>query len=152
VPHAGTLRRNGALVKLSGGRRAAVSTKQEATMRPHIAILGMALCAIAALAPRAAGQNPPPPNRGPGRRMEILFKDITLTPAQQTKIDSIQSHYREQMPSFNPGSPPDSATREKVRALFRHELDDFRAVLTADQQSTFDRNVEAMRARRGRGS
>jgi len=51
-----------------------------------------------------------------------------------------------------PVSPPDSATREKVRALFRHELDDFRAVLTADQQSTFDRNVEAMRARRGRGS
>jgi len=121
-------------------------------MRPHIAILGTALCAIAALAPRAAAQNPPPPNRGPGRRMEILFKDITLTPAQQTKIDSIQSHYGEQMPSFNPGSPPDSATREKVRALFRHELDDFRAVLTADQQSTFDRNLEAMRARRGGGS
>jgi len=83
--------------------------------------------------------------------MEILFKDITLTPAQQTKIDSIQSHYREQMPSFTPGSPPDSATRERVRAIFRHELDDFRAVLTSDQQSTFDRNVEAMRARRGGG-
>lgn len=83
--------------------------------------------------------------------MEILFKDITLTPAQQTKIDSIQSHYREQMPSFQPGSPPDSATRERVRAIFRHELDDFRAVLTADQQSTFDRNVEAMRARRSGG-
>jgi len=36
-----------------------------------------------------------------------------------------------------------------VRAIFRHELDDFRAVLTPDQQSTFDRNMEAMRARRG---
>ena len=121
-------------------------------MRAHIALLGTALCAIAAFAPKAPAQNPPPPNRGPGRRMEILFKDITLTPAQQTRIDSIRSHYREQMPSFNPGSPPDSATREKVRALFRHELDDFRAVLTADQQSTFDRNVEAMRARRAGGS
>jgi Spy/CpxP family protein refolding chaperone len=120
-------------------------------MRAHIALLVTALCAIAAFAPRAAAQNPPPPNRGPGRRMEILFKDITLTPAQQTRIDSIRSRYREQMPSFNPGSPPDSATREKVRALFRHELDDFRAVLTADRQSTFDRNVEAMRARRGGG-
>lgn len=117
-------------------------------MRPHFAVVAMALCTIA-FPPRAAAQNPP--NRGPGRRMEILFKDITLTPAQQTKIDSIQSHYRGQMPSFNPGSPPDSATREKVRALFRHELDDFRAVLTPDQQSMFDRNVEAMRARRGGG-
>ena len=115
-------------------------------MRPHFAIVGMALCAIAALPPRAAAQN-----RGPGRRMEILFKDITLTPAQRTKIDSIQSHYRDQMPSFNPGSPPDSTTREKVRTLFRHELDDFRAVLTADQQPMFDRNVATMRARRGRG-
>jgi len=34
-----------------------------------------------------------------------------------------------------------------VRAIFRHELDDFRAVLTPDQQSTFDRNMEAMRVR-----
>jgi Spy/CpxP family protein refolding chaperone len=120
-------------------------------MRPYSAIMGMALaCLVISPIPTHA-QTPPPSNRGPGRRMEILFKDITLTPAQQTKIDSIQAHYREQMPSFRPGSPPDSATRERVRAVFRHELDDFRAVLTPDQQSTFDRNLEAMRARRGGG-
>ena len=28
------------------------------------------------------------------------------------------------MPAFTPGSPPDSATRERVRSLFHHELDD----------------------------
>lgn len=115
-------------------------------MRQHLAIAVVALCAIGALPHLAAAQN-----RGPGRRLEILFKDITLTPDQQAKIDSIQSHYREQMPSFTPGSPPDSATRERVRAIFRHELDDFRAVLTTDQQATFDRNVQAMRARRPGG-
>jgi len=118
-------------------------------MRPYFAIIGMALAGLVILPVLTRAQTPPPSNRGPGRRMEILFKDITLTPAQQTKIDSIQAHYREQMPSFTPGSPPDSATRERVRAIFRHELDDFRAVLTPDQQSTFDRNMEAMRARRG---
>lgn len=115
-------------------------------MRHHVAIVGMSLCALMALPPRVVAQN-----RGPGRRMEILFKDITLTPEQQATIDSIQSHYRSQMPSFNRGTPPDSATRERIRALFRHELDDFRAVLTADQQRTFDKNLEAMRARRGGG-
>ncbi len=64
--------------------------------------------------------------------------------------DSIQAHYRAQMPSFTPGSPPDSATREKIRGLFRHELNDIRAVLTADQQKAFDQNVAEMReGRRG---
>ena len=120
-------------------------------MKPNFAIMGMALAGLMMAPVVTRAQTPPPSNRGPGRRMEILFKDITLTPAQQTKIDSIQSHYREQMPSFTPGSPPDSATRERVRAIFRHEVDDFRAVLTPDQQATFDRNIEAMRARRGGG-
>jgi stress response protein YsnF len=83
--------------------------------------------------------------------MEALFDGITLTADQRAKVDSIQKHYREQMPSFTPGSPPDSATREKVRGLFRHQMDDIRAVLTADQQQTFDRNVAAMRQRRGGG-
>jgi Spy/CpxP family protein refolding chaperone len=92
-----------------------------------------------------------PSGRGRGRQMEGLLRDITLTAEQQTKVDSIRGHYREQMPSFTPGSPPDSATREKVRGLFRHEVDDIRGLLTADQQKTFDRNVTAMRARRGGG-
>jgi Spy/CpxP family protein refolding chaperone len=117
-------------------------------MRSHFALVGMALSLV--IAP-THGLAQTPRGQGPGRRMAILFKDITLTPEQQSRLDSIQSHYREQMPSFTPNSPPDSATRQRVRALFRHELEDFRAVLTADQQPTFDRNVEAMReARRGR--
>jgi Spy/CpxP family protein refolding chaperone len=116
-------------------------------MRSRLALVGMALALV--MAPTHAPAQTPP-SQGPGRRMTILFKDITLTPEQQSKLDSIQSHYREQMPSFTPNSPPDSATRERVRALFRHELEDFRAVLTPDQQRTFDRNVEAMReGRRG---
>ena len=97
------------------------------------------------------------PNRGRGAshaprwRAERLFKDITLTSAQQAKVDSIQMRYREQMPSFTRGSPPDSATRERVRGLFRHELDDIRGVLTADQQKVFDKNLADMRARRSGG-
>ena len=98
----------------------------------------------------AYAQNPS--GRGPGRRMPLLFRNITLTTGQQAKVDSIQAHYRAQMPSFTPGSPPDSATRERVRGLFRHELDDLRGVLTADQQSVFDKNVAEMREGRRNGS
>jgi len=92
------------------------------------------------------------PMRGGARRMELLFKDITLTQAQQAKVDSIQARYRSERPSFTPGTPPDSATREKIRALFQRERDDLRAVLTSDQQKTFDRNVEEMRQRRPGGA
>ena len=116
-------------------------------MRLHVALLcatALGLFASSALAQRPSG-------RGPGRRSQMLFKDITLTPEQQAKVDSIQVRYREQMPAFTRGSPPDSATREKVRGLFRQELDEIRVVLTADQQKVFDKNVADMRARRPGG-
>ncbi|HKW40387.1 MAG TPA: hypothetical protein VJN39_03970 [Gemmatimonadales bacterium] len=110
--------------------------------------LCITLLLVTALAVPAFAQNPA--ERGPGRRMERLLRDITLTAQQQAKVDSIQRHYRDQMPSFTPGSPPDSATRDKIRGVFRHELDDIRAVLTADQQQVFDRNLATMReGRRG---
>jgi Spy/CpxP family protein refolding chaperone len=115
-------------------------------MRPHHSLLLAQLLALT-MSP-AYAQNPS--GRGPGGRMALLFKDITLTPEQQAKVDSIRAHYRAQMPSFTPGSPPDSATREKIRGLFRRQVDDIRAVLTADQQKTFDKNVAEMReGRRG---
>ena len=73
-----------------------------------------------------------------------------LTPEQQARVDSIQTYYRQQMPSFTSGSPPDSATRENVRGLFRREVEDIRAVLTADQQKAFDKNLAQLRrGRRG---
>ena len=115
-------------------------------MRPHVFLL-TALLGLAATAAHAQT----PMRGGPGRRVELLFKDITLTPTQQAKVDSIQARYRSERPSFTPGTPPDSATREKIRALFQRERDDLRAVLTPDQQKTFDRNVEEMRQRRPGG-
>jgi Spy/CpxP family protein refolding chaperone len=110
------------------------------------------LLVVALLAFGATAAQAQTPMRGGARRMELLFKDITLTPAQQAKVDSIQGRYRSERPSFTPGTPPDSATREKIRALFQRERDDLRAVLTPDQQKTFDRNVEEMRQRRPGGA
>ena len=57
-------------------------------MRAHSFLL-TTLLALAATAAQAQT-----PMRGGARRMELLFKDITLTPAQQAKVDSIQARYR----------------------------------------------------------
>ncbi|HEX4600842.1 MAG TPA: hypothetical protein VH116_05565 [Gemmatimonadales bacterium] len=80
--------------------------------------------------------------------MEMLLKGITLTPAQHARIDSIRVRYQGQMPAFTPGTPPDSATREKMRELFQRHNVEIRAVLTPDQQKVWDRNLAEMRARR----
>lgn len=81
------------------------------------------------------------------RRMQRLLQGITLTPDQQTKVDSITAKYRAQMPAFTPGTPPDDATRAKMRALFGNQDEEIRAVLTPDQQKVWDQNVTEMRNR-----
>ncbi|SRR5213593_4201711 len=130
-------------------------------MRTRLALVSAAAVLLAAAA--APAQTPPGGGGGGGgggpgrqgfgeRRMQMLLKDITLSTEQQAKVDSIRTRYRTQMRAFTPGGPPDSATREKMRDVLRHEDDEIRAVLTADQQKTWDRNVGEMRARRsGRG-
>ncbi len=121
-------------------------------MRPRVALAAAALLAL--IGSRAFAQTPPrAPGGGGGRggRMEMLFKGITLTPAQQAKVDSIRTRYRAQMPAFTPGTPPDSATRQKMREHFRQMADELRAVLTADQQKVWDKNVAEMQAGRPGG-
>ena len=81
------------------------------------------------------------------RRMQRLLQGITLTADQKTKVDSITTKYRSQMPPFTPGTPPDSATRVKMRALFGNQDEEIRALLTPDQQKVWDQNVTEMRNR-----
>jgi Spy/CpxP family protein refolding chaperone len=116
-------------------------------MSTRIAVAVVAVLALAASP--ALAQNPPP--GGPGRRLEMLFNGITLTPAQRAQVDSIRARYRAQMPAVTPGTRPDSATREKMREHFRRMADAIRGVLTADQQKVWDKNVAELRARRPGG-
>lgn len=81
------------------------------------------------------------------RRMQRLLQGITLTADQKTKVDSITTKYRAQMPPFTRGTPPDSATRAKMRALFGNQDEEIRALLTPDQQKVWDQNVTEMRNR-----
>jgi Spy/CpxP family protein refolding chaperone len=84
-------------------------------------------------------------------RMQAMLKDITLTAAQQSKVDSIAADYRGKMPAFTPGVRPDSSSRAQRREMMQHHDADIRAVLTAEQQPIWDRNAADMRVRMGAG-
>lgn len=118
-------------------------------MRPiHRAIVVAALALVAA--PAAFAQGPGGGNFAQ-RRVQRLLEGITLTSAQQAQVDSIVKAHQAEMPAFTPGQMPDSATRAKARAVMQDEDSAIRAVLTADQQKIFDKNVEMMRMRMRRG-
>lgn len=108
-----------------------------------------ACLALVAIAPGAQAQGGGPGGRG--RMTEVLFKDITLTDAQKAKVDSITTHYREQMMAMGGmGGPPDSATMAKRREVSAKQNADLRVVLDAEQQKVFDKNVAEMGNRMGR--
>lgn len=114
-------------------------------MRLRLAVLTSALVLLGSSV--ALAQGAPGPGGFAARRMQRLLQGITLTPEQQTKVDSITARYATQMPAFTPGAPPDSATRAKMRDLNQKQDGEVRALLTADQQKVWDANVEAMRSR-----
>ena len=121
----------------------------------RIATLSIALCAgITSVA--AAQGKPEPQGQGEKRRGGemggMLLKDITLTDAQKEGIKTIREKYMPQQMELRKaaqatGSPPDEATRGKIMDLQAKQAADIRAVLTADQQAVFDKNLAEMKAR-----
>jgi Spy/CpxP family protein refolding chaperone len=137
--------------------------------------LGAALsvgATVVAQAPTRTQDQPPRrgAEQGAARRAGggPLFRDITLTEAQRTRVREIQEKYVQERRQLLPQRParqegaerqrPDSAARAKLRAereqvrarmqqLTDRQVADLRAVLTAEQQTTFDRNVTALKQR-----
>ncbi len=84
---------------------------------------------------------------GAGRMNEMLFKGITLTDAQKTKVDSIQAAGRTAMQGLmQSGGMQDPATREKMTEMRKKQNVDIRALLTPEQQVIFDKNLAEMPA------
>ena len=118
-----------------------------------MAVAGVALCAGASV---ASAQGAPaagaPPTVGPqggqrgGRGMAAMLEGITLTEAQQVKVDAIREKYKTKrqhlMPNGMGGGPPDESMRTKMREMMDKQNVELRAVLSADQQKVFDANVE----------
>ena len=120
-------------------------------MRIRIALVTTALMALSASVALAqdpggmGGMGGGMRQGGPARRMQALLNGITLTTQQQAAVDSIQGAYQPRMRAlFTPGSPPDSAARAQMTALRQSEDKDIRAVLTPDQQKTFDKNLASL--------
>jgi Spy/CpxP family protein refolding chaperone len=110
----------------------------------------VALAGMVALAPAAYAQGGGGGQGGQGRGMQMVMQGITLTDKQKASVDSIQQAYRAQMPAMTPGTPPDSATRAKRMDVMQKQYAAIRTVLTPDQQKTFDKNLEDMRANMNR--
>ena len=122
----------------------------------RMAVAGLALCAGASVA-SAQGAPPSGAPQGQqggmrGRGTQMLFEGITLTDAQQKQVQDISAKYREQMRALRPdgqqGGPPDDATRAKMNDLRTKQNAELRAILTADQQTIFDKNVAEAKKRR----
>jgi Spy/CpxP family protein refolding chaperone len=108
----------------------------------------------------AAAQGTEPPQQGQGqgearrgdRMGGMLLKDITLTDAQKNQIKTIREKYMPQLMELRKaaqavGGPPDEATRAKMIDLQTKQAAEIRAILIADQQVTFDKNLAEMKAR-----
>jgi Spy/CpxP family protein refolding chaperone len=116
----------------------------------RIAMLAAALCAVSTSIAAAQGQS----EQGQGEMRRgggWLLKDITLTDAQKAQIKTIRDKYVPQMMELRKSAQavggPDEASRAKMMDLQTRQTAEIRAVLTADQVVTFDKNVAAMKAR-----
>ena len=128
----------------------------------RIATLAAALC-VGMTTVAAAQSTQPEQGQAEGRRGgrgEWLLKDINLTDAQKDQIKTIREKYVPQQMELRKAAQAtgtlDDATRAKMADLQEKQAAEIRAVLTADQQVTFDKNLaaatERMAARRNGSS
>ena len=125
----------------------------------RIATLAVALCAGMTSVAAAQGQ-PEPGKQGQGEMRRgggmggMLLKDINLTDAQKDQIKVIREKYAPRQLEIRKavqatGVAPDDATRAKMAELQNQQAAEIRAVLTADQQVIFDKNLAEMKAQMG---
>lgn len=113
------------------------------------AVLALSLCAIGSSA--CVAQQPEPGAQGARRSGMggLILQGITLTEAQKTQQKAIREKYAPQMmavrkASQTTGTPMDQAKLAEIRSA---QLGELRAILTAEQQVIFDKNVAEMRSR-----
>ncbi len=96
------------------------------------------------------------PEQRMARQKEQLFKDITLSPAQSAKIDTIMmdasKKQGEMMQAARGGGGDMSAMREQMGKMNAERNEKLKAVLSSDaDKKKFDDNLAAMPQGRGRG-
>jgi protein CpxP len=125
----------------------------------RIATLAFALCA--GMTSVAAAQGQPEGQQGQGEMRRgggmggTLLKDITLTDAQKNQIKTIREKYVPKQLELRKavqatGAPADEATRAKMVELRDQQSAEIRAILTPDQQKTFDHNLHELKEKMDR--
>jgi len=82
------------------------------------------------------------------QRNTTLLNGITLTADQRGRVDSILVRYQPDFPAGSPENATDSMLVQRWSILLPRLDNEVRMVLTADQQRTWDRNVDQLRNRR----
>jgi len=124
----------------------------------RIATLAAALCVGMTSVAAAQGTEPPQQGQGQGEARRgggmggMLLKDITLTDAQKEQVKTVREKYVPRQMELRKavqatGAPPDDKTRAAMVDLQNQQAADIRAILTADQQKIFDKNLAEMKAR-----
>jgi Spy/CpxP family protein refolding chaperone len=120
----------------------------------RIAALGVALLAgSAAVASAQAGAPAPAQQGGPGGGrggFNRSLNGIELTDAQKTKVAEIQAKYQHDLQAIREsmqGGGDRAAAFTKMQAVRDKMNPEIRAVLTAEQQTIFDKNLAEQKAR-----
>src|SRR5256885_11711602 len=134
-----------------------ITPLQESGMKViRIATLAAALCVGLTSIAAAQGTEPAQQGQGEARRGGgmggMLLKDITLTDAQKAQVKTIRDKYVPQQMELRKqaqavGGAPDEATRTKMMDLQNKQSAEIRAILTADQQVQFDKNLAEVKER-----
>ncbi len=136
---------------MGGGRmrrreRDAMMTTGNGT-RVRIAMLALCLGALG-VAPVWAQQDAAPAGQEQGRQLEMMTKELNLSPDQVTSIKAIEADTRKQgMALREDTTTPREQKREKMMALRMASQAKVRALLTEEQKPRFDGMQARMRER-----
>ena len=137
------------------------------TGRNGMRMVAVLLCSVALALPAlaqngTASSGPPdqaqgpPPGGGQGRRggdrMEMMTRELNLTPDQVAKIRPIMEDSRKQMQALRDSDASQDDRRAKMMAIQQSQATQIKAFLTDDQKPKYDAMEARMRDRmRGGG-
>src|SRR6185369_7377419 len=102
----------------------------------------------------AHAQDAQPQGRPGGRGIQALLQGITLTAAQQPKVDSLVKKFdadNQAMRAEMQNGGDRQAAMGKMREARAKQAEELKALLTDDQKKIFDKNMEEARNRMGGG-
>lgn len=107
---------------------------------------------LAASATSASAQNQQGQRRGGGDPSSMLLQGITLTAAQQAKIDSLGRQMMAEMAAMRADTTVEvEARRAKGREMRTRQVEAIKAILNEEQRKVLEKNVADMQARMQQG-